>query len=259
MNLYRRPKFGKYHSGFNRVHKEPASAFWKRFIKKVAALFCVFGIVYFLLFSNFFIVRKIDVLSQNLVHKDEILSFLPTNENIFLYPVSEKVIEIQKKYPEIAEIRILRGLPSSLNVVILEYQPVLVWERNGKLGLVNDQGIFFYSKSDIKPNTKIPRVIEMVQSDLKIGDKIATSTFVKFVQDFSVEMQSIKGLTFDHVELGAASFDALIKTKENIDIYVSSDDDLTRQISYLRDILEKRRDKVTKKIDIRIARWAYVE
>ncbi|EKD56051.1 MAG: hypothetical protein ACD_58C00307G0001, partial [uncultured bacterium] len=69
----------------------------------------------------------------------------------------------------------------------------------------------------------------------------------------------IPGLTFDHVELGAASFDALVKTKENIDIYVASDDDLIRQISYLRDILAKRRDKVTKKIDVRIPRWAYVE
>ncbi|KKQ89783.1 MAG: Cell division protein ftsQ [Berkelbacteria bacterium GW2011_GWA2_38_9] len=259
MDLFRKPRLGRYYSSFNRVHKEPTSAFWKRFIKKVIALFCVFGIVYFLLFSNFFVVKKIDVLGQNLVHKDEILSFLPTNENIFLYPVSEKIVEIQNKFPEIAEMRILRGLPNSLNVVISEYQPMLVWERNGKLGLVNDQGIFFYSKSDIKPNIKTPRVVEMVQSDLKIGDKVATSTFVKFVQNFSVEMQSIPGLTFDHVELGAASFDALVKTKENIDIYVASDDDLIRQISYLRDILAKRRDKVTKKIDVRIPRWAYVE
>jgi len=33
-------------------------------------------------FPAFFVVKKIDVLGQNLVHKDEILSFLPTNEQL---------------------------------------------------------------------------------------------------------------------------------------------------------------------------------
>ena len=59
--------------------------------------------------------------------------------------------------------------------------------------------------------------------------------------------------------MDASSFDIVIKTKENIDVLMATDDDVDRQLSYLGQILAKRRDKVTKKIDVRIPRWGYVE
>lgn len=259
MNIFSRQKLGRYHSTFNRVHKEPAFSFWKRFIKKFFMLLAISGIVYFLMFSNFFLVQQIDVQGQKLIKKDEILLYLPTNENIFLYPVTKKTTEIKNHFPAVADLKILRGLPKTLTVSIQEFEPMLVWERDGAVGYVNEEGVFYYKKDQTEKDANIPRVIETFKADLNIGDVVATATFIKFIRDFSIEMRAMPGLTFDHIELGAVSFDALIKTKENIDIFVSSDDDFDRQIYYLRTILEKRHDKVTKKIDVRIPRWAYLE
>lgn len=253
-----RQKLGQYHLFFNRAHKETAAGFWLRFLRRFLALIVVGGIVYFLLFSTFFQVQNIEVDGANMVSRQSIINLLPKRENILFYPVSKTQNEIKKHFSEIESVRITRGLPRSIRVEIVEFQPELVWQRNNSLGLVNSQGQFI---SRIASSAKInqPKVIELIPGEIQLGDQVATKQFVSFIRQLAVELGEIPSINIDHFELSASSFDCIVKTRENIDIWVDSDQDLSRQVFYIREILAKRRDKVTKKIDVRIPHWGYVE
>lgn len=255
----RRNRLGSYHTSFTRNLKESSWNFWWKFFKRVLIItFCV-GIIWFFLFSSFFTVNNIEISGTQLVAKKAIIDILPKGENIFLYPVKEKNREILSHYPEISSTAIFRGLPNSIKIEITEYSPSVLWKRNITCGFVNENGIFYYLLKEELTDFQLPLVIENIPSQLKVKDQVATASFITFVKEVKEGFFDLPQITFDHVELGVNNFDIVIKTKENIDILMSTDEDLNRQLFYLKEILEKRRDKVTKKIDVRIPRWGYVE
>lgn len=255
----RRNRLGSYQTNFTRNLKESSRNFWWRFFKRVAILAFFVGIIWFFLLSSFFVVKNTEIASTKLVVEMEIKNILPKGENIFLYPVKEKSKEILKLFPEISSTSIFRGLPNSIKVEITEYTPSVLWQRNNISGFVNENGIFYHLLREDPKDTRLPLVVENIPNQLKIKDQVATTSFIAFVKKVKEGFIDLPTITFDHVELGVNSFDIVIKTRENIDILMSTDEDLDRQMFYLRTILEKRRDKVTKKIDVRIPRWGYIE
>lgn len=257
--INRRHKLGTYNSSFSKLHRESSWHFWLRLVRRLIAVGVVFTVVYFLLFSSFFTIKKVEVVGYNLVPEASLKEDLQIKDNIFLIPANKIINNLKLKYPVIDEVAILRGIPDSIRVEINEFKPELIWRRNNSQGYVNSSGVFFYPLKDIKLNDKTPQVWELVVGEVESGQKVVTSSFITMIKVIKDEMQAISSLTFDHVELGTTSFIITVKTKENIDIIFAADEDLDRQIDYLRTAVEKRRDKISKKIDVRIPRWIYVE
>lgn len=257
--LFKRAKLGKYHVNFTKSHKEPPFYFLKKIFKKIILVCLIFGVIYFIFFSSFFMVKSLEIEGNKLVKTATIEKAFSTDENIFLYPIDKITTEIIKKYPEISSINVYRGLPNTIKIEISEYQPRIYWIRGGVKGLVNENGIYYYQTEENNKTAELIKVIEQVQSNLNIGNRVATPSFIAFIEKVKAGFSDYKNLTFDHIEIDASSFDIVVKTKENINVLMTTDNDVDRQLSYLKLILEKRRNKVTKKIDVRISRWGYVE
>lgn len=257
--MFKKKRLGYYHSNFIKSHQASSFQLWLRLFNRILILIVIGGVVYFFLFSSFFNVKEIKIDGIKISSEPVIKSKLIYKGNIFLYPINKVVLAIQKSDPAIRKAKIYRGLPNTIKVEITEYQPELIWQRNNLLGLVSQEGVFFKNIKEKSQFEKLPVVQEQISGEISLGNVVAPPSFVEFVRGVKSGFFEIDNLTFDHLELGETSFNLIVKTKENIDIWLSSDEDLNRQISYLKQVMEKRRDKITKKIDVRIPRWVYVE
>src|SRR3989339_1301844 len=195
----RKRKLGYYHTTFVKSHQASPLAFWLKTFNRLLTLAVIGGIVYFFLFSSFFNVEDVQIEGIKTFNEQLIKEKVNFHNNIFLYPTTNITRLIKNTDPAIKEVRIYRGLPKSLKVEIVEYQPELVWIRNSSQGLVSDEGIFFNYIQDKTQYEKLPEVREQVEGELSLGDTVAPTSFVDFVKDIKGSFSQMNNLTFNYL------------------------------------------------------------
>lgn len=188
-------------------------------------------IVYLLLFSPVFKIKKIEVSKTNKVSSKEIKNTIwgEAHKNIFLANFKPIIKNLLEKYPQVENIEIKRKLPEKLFVQIKEREAVAIFSENY---LVDKNGIAFEEIKDFNLNRlKIKKGNE--KGDIILGEQYIEKKIME-------KILKIKN-NFDIKEIEIISEERLnAKTFENWQIYFSLKKDIELQLSELKILLRKK-------------------
>jgi cell division septal protein FtsQ len=153
--------------------------------KKVLIACSVFFVVYFLFFSQFFLIREVVVKGNKSISLDSvksvvddelskpILTFVPGN-NFFFGKDEEIKVALLNRFSEIESVKISKKFPNTMEIEIYEKKSALVWCRADSCYYLDGNGIaFLLAKNGLKTDDrKFVRIIEQSEIEEELEDNI---------------------------------------------------------------------------------------
>lgn len=218
-------------------------------------------VVYGLFFSSFFKVENIDFKGANLVDgekvKKVVMFALNEEPNIFLYNGSNIAAKIKENFPLISEVSIQKGIPDTIRIIIIERQPVVVWQTASKKYLLDKDG-FAYLEADANNSKDLPVIIDNQNIPVKLSSRIASRNFLDFVRQMIEKFSPRTNLKAKELKIDETTFDLIIVTTDGYAVYFDTTrsaetelDDLHRVLAHLNG------SKPKEYIDLRVEGWAY--
>ena len=218
---------------------------------------------YFLFFSEFFLIKKIEIRGSELQTQEQIknviLEIAKENflkkENIFLFNSEKAKTEILKKFLIIEEVKISKKFPQKIEVLIKEREPAfLICSQS--CYLVDKSGILFKEVED----ENFLKIEKGEKVDFVLGRKILSKDFAQKILKIKEEAEKLEiFLEKVKIEKERAEFE----TKEGWKIYFDLEKDVDFQVKKLKALFEKEISKEKRKnleyIDLRFGDLASVK
>ena len=244
---------------YRRPHrfKKKKSIFKNRFFW-LAILGCLLfsGLVYFLIFSDFFIIKGIEITGNKEVAADEVKNSIENklkgekgiipSDNIFLIDKTGIKEELFYLFPPIDNITIERGWPDALKVKLGERQGAALFcmdRRSGEGGefreecfVMDREGIIFKAGEYGSLLPKIKRE-SFSEEEIKLGNQVIGADVLNKVLEFYIKITSSLDIKIGEVFFISEEM-VTLKTVEGWDIYVSLMKNIDWQVTKLKAVLE---------------------
>lgn len=224
------------------------------FIKLTLAVMFVGILGWLLLTSSVFKVKNIEIKGDA---GDETKLAIETlrNKNIFLIGGKKAEREIAKKQPGIKNINIVRGIPHTLIISLVERGTAVLWVSNGKTYLTDKDGIAF-KESD----TNYPKIIDNKNLPVKIGDHVASASFINYILRIYSIFPTELNFGLDQVVVPETTYQVELSLKDRpLHIKLETTRPIEEQIADIKYVLANHKDQSVNLIDIRIPGFAYVK
>lgn len=143
----------------------------------------VFFIFYFVFFSNFFAIEKIDIKGNQTVSRESIEENIKSksfssvlgifSENNYFLNNKEKTKEnLLENFPEIETIAVEKKFPDILEVEITEKNPLILWCRMESCYYLDSEGIAFMAEDNENKIYKDRKFIKIIE-EVKIKEEAA--------------------------------------------------------------------------------------
>lgn len=224
-------------------------------------------LVYLLFFSSVFTVKTIEVYGTSVTDEAQFERALQKGISIW-HSQQETVDVLVSQSSAIAEATVLRGLPHTLRVNVVEYLPKLIWLSRGQACLVTQDGyvIAEYPEAALTTDERVmnvanglPRVIDGANVEVKLDQQVASQPFVDFI---SQTKEALEKLTpqyqMQQAQVADSLFDITVILDGGVELVLSTAADVGVQT---RNFARLVRDGVVSqgsKVDLRVDRWAYV-
>lgn len=218
----------------------------KFFIKLVLIIGLISGGIVFALTSPIFNIKNINVLNNNQLSSDTIISLseLKQEENIFKF-YSKKVKDKIKENPYIENVKIHRKLPSTIEIEIEEREPKYSVDFMGKYAYINKQGYLLEISEDSK---QLPILIgsSTAEENMVLGNRLDNEDLTR-LEDVIKIMNSATEKKLDKM---VTSID--ISDKNNYSIYLEQEkkkvhlgqtNNLSNKMLYVVSIIEQEQGK----------------
>ncbi len=219
------------------------------------------SLIYFLFFSGFFELKKINIegdfdkISEKEVSlfierelQEDNFLFLPS-KNIFLTNPSIIKEKLLGKFPQASEIKINRAFPDSLNVLIQERKESAFFCREEKCFFLDEEGIVFEFGQEQESLVKIRD--KRTSTLPKLGEKIIESKKIDLILKINSELE--QDLELEIEEFIFLPEKLIVSTKEGWDAYFNIENNIDWQIIKLKVLLSERAD------DFRRENLEYIE
>lgn len=141
----------------------------------------IFLIFYFVFFSNFFAIEKIDIKGNQAISRENIEETIKSksftsvlgifSENNFFLLNKEKTREsLLEKFPEIETITVEKKFPDVLEVEITEKNPLILWCRMENCYYLDSEGTAFMAENNENKIYKNRRFIKIIE-EIKIKEE----------------------------------------------------------------------------------------
>lgn len=225
---------------YTKIHRyrRKKSILKSRFFWLTALILFVFTSLFsFLFFSGIFLVEKIIVTGQEKVSKEAIKSLVVPG-NIFLIDKEAIRVKILESFPQIAEVEISRGLPDSLNILVVERVPVAVWCQEEDCFLLDNKGMIF-EKTTVEDENQRASIRDLRGGEMALGEIVIGEEELSKILKIGSDLKS--GLKIEIGEFMISPDDKLIAlTRGNWEIYFSLANDIDWQVTKLKAVLEEK-------------------
>ncbi len=217
-------------------------------------------LIYFTFYSKYFSLKSIEVSGNKKVKTEDIVKYLKLGENIFLLKTEEIEPVILKNIPEVSQIKVYKGIPNAIKIVVTENEPQLLWSSSGTNYLLNSNGIAYKQaiSSEVE-YANLPVVIDEKNMPVLIGDKIVSNNFLLFIKNIDENMYTKTNLEPETYSVNETTIDINVKTKENLIIKFDSLRSYDQQLDNLKIVLMEKRSELHEYIDLRINGWVYIK
>lgn len=186
-------------------------------------------------------------------------------QNILWLSVTRPEEAIVSQQPSIKEIQILRGIPDTLRVKLIEREPALIWQLGDVWYTVDPTG-FVYKEQQIGkkpdgspdyPGTDLPVIVDTKSVPVKITDTIVRPQFIGFIQNLQERLPKELNLNVVRGEVGETTFNVMVVTDAGWNVLFDTTRTLDAQLKTLTKVLASKRGDIKQYVDIRVRGWVY--
>ncbi len=217
----------------------------KRIVKVVLLLGIIIGAIIFATCSPIFNITEIEVLNNNRVSSDTIISLseISTNENIFRF-ITIKAINNIKENAYIEDVTIKRVLPNKVQIEVTEREPAYSVPVLGEFAYINTQG---YILEITQNELELPIIygLQTAEEDLTVGNRIceedleSLETILKIMSAMNDAELSEEVTSIDISEENEYS---IYMQEEQKTIHLGDGSNLSNKMLYITAILEQEKD-----------------
>lgn len=234
-------------SFYDEVEKRKAKKIRARKLKIIAIIILIIAAIIATMLSPLFNIKKINVLGNSKLTKEEIISLSGINigENLFTV-MSLKTSENLKQSAYVDEAKIIKTIPDTITIDIKERIPCYMLEYGNGYGYVNSQG-YILELTSIKKNLPILTGISTSKENYKEGSRLNESDLVKLEVVIKI-MNSAQSIGIKDkitaIDVADESNYTLQFDGENKVAYLGDCSNIETRMLYLSGILDKEKDKV---------------
>lgn len=234
--------------------KEPRSFSW---IYTLLVLILLGGLTYLVVFSGLFDIKNINVTGYE--HGDTVKGIASEQANTGI--ISKNILffslkDLRKTLlgdPNIKDVKVAKKFPSTITVEVTESKPAIIWVSAGDKFYVDDRGVIMGEAAD--NNEKIyNEIFDASNISVKVGERVASPTFIKFINDISSGFTAASGTTLVKITLFDLLEDVHILSSDGWTVYLNASKSAGSQLNNLARVLGEAR-KDTRKlqyIDMRL-------
>lgn len=186
-------------------------------------------------------------------------------QNILWLSITRPEAVILKHQPSIREIQILRGIPDTLRVKLIERDPALRWQVDNHLYTLDATG-FVYRDEELKkkedgsyeyPATDLPIVSDTQNVAVEIGKVAVRPDFITFVHVLKERLPKDYNLKFERAEISETTFNVSVVTDAGWKVLFDTTRKIEPQLRTLGQVLESKRGDIHEYLDLRVRGWVY--
>lgn len=170
-------------------------------------------------------------------------------KNILGVSTSKIEGEISREYPEITNLRIMRGLPDTLKIKFNEKGGKIIWQTLGKSYLVDGEGRIYKESLE---NIDLVAVKDNKDLAVTMGQVVASKNFMDFVIEISSGLKNINEFKIVNFEINETIFQVDVLTDQNLKIVFDTTRKAPDQLADLSKFLENHSGEAKEYIDLRI-------
>ena len=243
-------------SDINYAHKqlEQAKNIKKSKIFKISVLFIliVVGLIYLFFYSSVFNIKQIKIEGGT----KELETFFDSykNQNIILLNSGNVKNDLQEKYPEIPDIKLYRGLPHTLRIVVDWRTNKLIWQSQGKYYCVDNTGIAY---SECLAIENMPIIKDNKDIDVTLNHQVVPENFINFISELEANFGQIDNLKIVSFEVNETIFQVDVLTDKGWKVVFDTTRQAKGQTEALKTFLVDHEAEVTEYIDLRVEGRVY--
>ncbi len=223
------------------------------------SLFLLILIFYLFLFSSYFKIRDISLKGTSRVHSQEIWETLKPilnssyfASNMIFFKTSAAEDLLKEKIHSLKEVKINKKLPSTLEIVIEERKPALIWEVEEKSYLVSEEGVVF---AEAEGSYNYPKIIDKSGVNVSLGFRIVTDSFIDFIVNLIAKLPQKTKYKVEKIIVEETTFDVEVKTIPGLSLYMDTTRSVDSQIINFQKALQdaaKNRYTIYRYVDLRL-------
>jgi len=242
-----------------RTPKVKTPAKWPKIVLRSILRFLIIAVVvsflYFVFLSGYFQIKNVIIIGNKIVSQQEIENIVNPwfsknllASNILFFKANEARADLINQIIVIKNAYLRRKFPNTLEINIIEREPVIIWESGGERFWVDLEGVPFLKVSSGDSRPDLILVVDEKNAPVKIGQKIAGSKFPNFVKELSGKLPLKTDYTIDHIVVKEVTFDVEVIVNKGLSLYFDTTRSVDSQLSALLKVLE---DAQAKNIPIR--------
>lgn len=215
-------------------------------------------VIYVLFFSGYFKINSVIVENTS---NEELINYFNNykNKNILLLGSGEIKNDAVQRFPELINLRVIRGLPNTLKIKLEENRPKLIWQTGGKKFYINSDGFAYAEGENIlnNPAENLPLVIDKSDIPVQIGKNIIGKNFINFILELDINFATNTGLAISKYEINDTIFQIITVTNNGLNIIFDTTASATEQLGTLSQFLLDHKGEVAEYIDLRVPGKVY--
>ena len=227
----------------------------KKVINYLFYILLIILALYFVFVSDYFVIKEIKVENVKSVEIDDYVKMTLQGKNILLMMPGKYLEKLTEKFPVLEEARIVRGLPSTVRVIVDERDQKFIWCNSSGCFEVDNNGYIF--EETVKGGDEI---VLRDLSDIKVGylDKVVSRQFIDFFMDALDGLSGI-GLNIKEAQISQTTFRVDFMTQEGWRVIMDSNSPLENQLFATKQVVEKNRPDIKEYIDVRVEGVAFLK
>lgn len=218
----------------------------KRIIKWTAILLIIIGGIIFALVSPLFNIKEIQVVNNNLITTETIVSLsqLQENQNIFKFNKNKVEKEI-KTNPYIESVNIKRKIPNKVEISIEERKRNFNVEFLNGYAYINNQG-YILEISEQKLDLPVIQGISTEQEQIVEGNRLNTEDLEKLetvIKIFNISQKYDLDKKISGINIENKNNYIIYMDEEKKTIYLGNESNLSNKMLYLSPILQETQGK----------------
>lgn len=218
--------------------------------------FAIFVVVlaagWLLFFSPYFNVKEIAVEGEVSDETKATIEQLK-GRNIFLIGGRKAEKQLQEKQPWIKSIKIVRGIPDTVRIRIIERDAAFSWKTVDKLYLIDNQGVVFKQVGE----SKLPTIVDNRNLPVKRGDQVVSVDFIAFIESARQFIPLQLGLKVVEMQVDETTFHVAVVGDLGFKIIFDTLRPLQQQLDDFKTFYQQKKDELKEYADLRVEGIVY--
>lgn len=212
-------------------------------------------IIYGVFFSSIFKISQVNIEGVKSVEISDYMKRELMGRNILFLRTGKFLRTLQKEYPVLSEVTIIRGIPRTVKLSIIERDQIMIWCNIENCYEVDNQGYAYQTIA--RPSSKIVLNDDKNQV-IKEGDRVASESFIYFFLKTIEELDKV-GIKVTSAKMEETTFKITFITSEGWSIIADSSYSINNQVSAVRQVVDKNKADIHEYVDVRVEGLAYLK